>query len=151
MKTPALITDGQRLISAKGPHGHAIPTYDDGYGPLFIWQTSLGNFGMAGGIIRAQTWEDAYAICEDEFFPAGDDAAAEAQKEIDATPEGDARNHLQACWDEAYGWRNSGSRRMPDGTLSMIYANDLNGDRLDALTAEMLAEWGITLEIENEE
>jgi hypothetical protein len=144
--TSELITDSQRLIAAQSRFGHSIPIYDDGFGPLFIHRDSMG----ISGIVRAQSWEDAYSICEDEFFPSGDDDAAEEQKLIEATPEGDRRDHLQACWDEAYGWRHSGSRRMPDGTLSMIYAKDLNGDSLELLTPELLERLEITLQIENE-
>jgi hypothetical protein len=142
--TSALITDSQRLVSGKSRFGHSIPIYDDGFGPLFIHQDSMG----ISGIVRAKSWEDAYGICEDEFFPAGDDDAAEEQKLIEAMPEGDKRDHLQASWEEAYGWR-SGSRRMPDGTLSIIYAKDLNGDSLELLTPELLKRLEITLQIEN--
>jgi hypothetical protein len=39
---------------------------------------------------------------------------------------------------------------MPDGTLSMIYAKDLNGDSLELLTPELLERLEITLQIENE-
>jgi hypothetical protein len=143
--TSALITDSQRLVAAKSRFGHPIPTYDDGFGPLFIHRDSMG----ISGIVRAQSWEDAYSICEDEFFPAGDDDAVEEQKLIEAMPEGDKRDHLQACWDESFGWR-SGSRRMPDGTLSVIYAKDLNGDSLELLTPKLLERLEITLQIENE-
>ncbi len=149
MKTPnsvSLITDSQSLVSAKGRFGHSIPVYDDGFGSLFVWQTTCGNFGMVGGIVRAQSWEDAYSICEDEFMPAGDKEAGEEQIRIQAMEDGEEKNHAQACWDEAYGYRNN-SRTEKDGSQSSIYAKDLNGDRLDSLTPAMLAEWEITLEI----
>lgn len=142
----SLITDDQALVSAAGRFGHSIPTYDDGFGQLYVWQTTLGNFGIVGGIVRAQSWEDAYSICEDEFFPAGDVDAAKDHAEIEALPEGKERDHLQACWDEAYGYRGN-SRKEADGSRSSVYAKDLNGDRLDVLTAELLAQLEITLEI----
>lgn len=145
----ALISDDQRLVSAKGQFGRAIPVYDDGFGPLFVWQTSLGNFGMVGGIVRAQTWEDAYSICEDEFFPAGDEDARKDQAVIDAMECDEERAHAQACFDEAFGYRGN-SRKEKDGTLSIIYAKDLSGDRLDLLTHELLARLEITLQIEDE-
>jgi len=72
MKTE-LITDSQSLVSAKSRFGHPIPIYDDGYGPLFVHRDSMG----ISGIVRAQTWEDAYSICEDEFFPAATETAEE--------------------------------------------------------------------------
>jgi len=137
-----LITDEQSLVSAKSRFGHAIPVYDDGFGPLFIHRDSMG----ISGIVRAQTWEDAYSICEDEFFPAGDEDAAKDFAEIEATPEGEERDHLRACWDEAYGYRGN-SLRLKDGTQSSIYAKDLNGDSLDLLTPELVAQLEITLEI----
>ena len=72
-----LITDEQRLISATGRFGHAIKVYDDGFGPLWIHRDSMG----ISGIVRAQTWEEAYSICEDEFFPACDLTMEEIVKE----------------------------------------------------------------------
>ena len=132
--TSTLITDTQTLTGAKSRFGHDIPIYDDGFGPLFIHRDSMG----ITAIVRAQTWEDAYSICEDEFFPAADDEA------------GEEKEHAQACWDESYGYRGN-TRRMPDGTLSSVYARDLNGDWLDMLTPALLAELEITLTIEESE
>jgi hypothetical protein len=175
MKTP-LITDEQTLNGATSRFGHAIPVYDDGYGPLFIHRNSIG----ISGIVRAQTWHDAYSICEDEFFPAGDDfnpedfktvyksgrelwlhenggkwedwqALSEEQKDAiyrspgkDVPFEGEFSEH--PYWQEQYGFRGN-SRKESDGTLSSIYAKDLNGDSLDLLTPELLAELEITLNI----
>jgi len=137
----ALINDEQSLRGAAHQRGHKIPTYDDGYGPLWIHRDSLG----ITGIVRAQTWEDAYGICEDEFFPDADEEADEERARIDAMPEGEERNHAQACWDEAYGYRSSGRRTLD--ACSYIYAKDLNGDSLDRLTDELVTGLGITLEI----
>lgn len=95
------------------------------------------------GIVRAQTWEDAYSICEDDFFPAADEDAARDHEDI-KTP------HDQDCWDEAYGYRGNG-RKMEDGSISYIYAKDLNGDALDLLTPKLLAQLEITLEITGNE
>ena len=148
MKTQeTLITDDQSLDGASMHEGRVkIDVYDDGYGPLFIHRDSMG----ISGIVRAQTWEDAYSICEDEFFPSGDEDASKDMDEIEAMEEGEERNHLQACWDEAYGYRNN-TRRMDDGSLSCIYAKDLNGDSLELLTPELIERLGITLEISNNE
>ena len=144
--TSALITDEQSLVGAKSRFGYSIPVYDDGFGQLFIHRDSMG----VSGIVRAQTWEDAYGICEDEFFPAGDSDAGEEIEEIEAMPDGEEKNHAQACWDESYGYRGS-PRKEKDGSLSSIYAKDLNGDQLDVLTPELLAQLEITLQIENNE
>lgn len=73
----SLIKDGQRLVGAKSRFGHKIATYDDGCGPLFIHRDSMG----ISGIVRAQTWEDAYSICEDEFFPEASETWEEMEKE----------------------------------------------------------------------
>lgn len=73
----SLINDTQRLVGAKSRFGHKIATYDDGCGPLFIHRDSMG----ISGIVRAQTWEDAYSICEDEFFPEADETIEEIVKE----------------------------------------------------------------------
>lgn len=75
--TNELIQDGQRLISAKTAGGYEIQTYDNGFGPLWIHRNSIG----ISGIVRAQTWEDAYSICEDEFFPEADETVEQLQKE----------------------------------------------------------------------
>jgi hypothetical protein len=137
--------DNQRLVGAKTRFGNVIPTYDDGFGPLWIHRNSMG----ISGIVRAQTWEDAYSTCEDEFFPAADEEAAADRANIDTELIDEEASHLQACWDEAYGYRGN-TRRMPDGTLSSIYARDLNGEALDLLTPELIAELGLTLTIETE-
>ena len=140
MKTE-LINDSQSLIGATMRDGRIkVPVYDDGYGPLFIHRDSMG----ISGIVRAKTWEDAYSICEDEFFPAGDEDAAEEMDRIDSMPDGKERNHAQACFDEAYGYRGNG-RKESDGSISYIYAKDLNGDSLEILTPSLLAALEITL------
>lgn len=71
-------TDEQSLVSVKSESGHIdYPIYDDGYGPLWVHRNSIG----ISGIVRAQTWRDAYEICEDEFFPEADETMEEIQKE----------------------------------------------------------------------
>lgn len=73
-----MITDSQTLKGAKyGTGDYAIKTYDDGFGPLWISRNSIG----INGIVRAQTWETAYEICEDEFFPEADESMDEIIKE----------------------------------------------------------------------
>lgn len=136
------LPDDKRLDSATSRFGSSIPVYDDGFGPLWIHRDSMG----ISGIVRAQTWEDAYSICEDEFFPSGDGDAAEEMAKIEAMPDGEERNHAQACFDEAFGYRGNG-RRESDGSTSYIYAKDLNGDSLDPLTDQLVADLGISLSI----
>lgn len=190
-----LIQDGDSLISAKHAYSiHAIDTYDDGYGPLWISRNSMG----ISGIVRAQSWEDAYEICEDEFFPEADESVEELVKEYGfrrdhrkvvkdssvtvatdnlnagerferypddypqgklvpeflrwetiETPDPDAwiENEL---FTEAYGFRPNGPRK-GDVHNHGIYSKDLNGDYLDLLTPEMVADMQIELTIKHEE
>jgi hypothetical protein len=176
MKT--LITDGQRLVGAKSRFGSSIPVYDDGFGELFIHRDSTG----ISGIVRAQTWEVAYEICEDEFFPEADETVEQLQaeygyrrdhKRVVMTPLGErfesedfpiSLNQFMR-WEtietpdptawmendlfcEAYGFRPNGPNAK-DKLRHGIYAKDLNGDSLDTLTAEFIAELEITLQIED--
>lgn len=178
-----LINDTQSLTGATSRFGNPIPIYDDGYGLLYISRDSMG----INGIVRAQSWEDAYSICEDEFFPEASETIEDIQREYgfkrttekivkDAsgeervarfpedypheakgvtfvrwqtteTPDPDAwaDNEL---FQEAFGFRPNG----PNATDTLkhgIYAKDLNGDYMDVLTPELLAELEITLSIEN--
>jgi hypothetical protein len=139
MKTPTsdLIQDSQSLVSVTNQFGRKLPVYDDGYGPLFIHRDSMG----ISGIVRAQTWEDAYSICQDEFFPSAGEEANDEPK----------TDHDQACWDESFGFRPNGKGGPTPEKDFGIYAKDLNGDRLDLLTPQLLSDLGLTLEIvENE-
>ncbi len=140
------MNDNQTLNAAHTQYRNPIQTYDDGYGPLFILRDSMG----IQGIIRARTWEDAYEIAEDEFFPDADEEAAEELTRIESLPEGKERDHAQACWDESYGYRNNG-RRTLEGTTSHLYARDLNGEALDQTTqSELLTRYNIALDITTE-
>jgi len=75
--TTELIQDGDKLIGAKYQSGYEIATYDYGFGPLWISRNSIG----INGIVRAQTWEDAYGICKDEFFPEADETVEQLRAE----------------------------------------------------------------------
>lgn len=77
------MNDNQTLNAARFNHGSPIPVYDDGYGPIFILRDSMG----IQGIIRARTWEDAYSIAEDEFFPEASETIDELMKEYNHTRE----------------------------------------------------------------
>jgi hypothetical protein len=195
MRDPIMLADNQSLVSAKYKgSGYEILTYDEGFGPLWISRNSIG----INGIVRAQTWEGAYSICEDEFFPEADETVEELKKEYGfkrehvkvirstiSIPESERPSYLGAFekvaelsdytdngrlpdglflrWEtvetsdpdawienelftEAYGFRNNG-RNDRDKLGHGIYQKDLNGDSLDPLTDEMLAEMGIELVI----
>lgn len=114
--------------------GHDVPVYDDMFGEIFICRDSIGILG----IVRAQTWEDAYSICEDEFFPSADEEAFDIPFE-------EMSDHEQACWDEAYGYRPNGRGGPTPEEDHGIYTKDLNGDRLDVLTQSLMDELEIKL------
>lgn len=130
-----MIIDEQTLNGASTGHGSPIPIYDDGYGPLWIHRGSMG----ITGIVRARSWYDAYSLCEDEFFPDADENEEDWIKEYG---EDFVEN---PCWQEAFGFRNNSRNGSP------IYAKDLNGDRLDLLTPELVGALGITLDIRDPE
>ena len=188
-----LIKDGQSFNGARSKFGRELSTYDDGFGPLWISRNSIS----INGIVRAQTWEDAYSICEDEFFPEADESLAELVKEYGfkrehkkvvkdssvltatercgvgerfeeyprdypegklvpefvkwvtiETPDAEAWSENE-LFQESYGFRNNGPNAK-DKHKHGIYAKDTNGDLLDRLTPELVAELGIVLEIEDE-
>ena len=72
-----LIADNQTLKGATYHSKYPIKTYDDGYGPLWISRNSIG----INGIVRAKTWDTAYSICEDEFFPEAEESIEDIVKE----------------------------------------------------------------------
>jgi hypothetical protein len=187
-----LITDEQTLESACYQNSqYPIATYDDGYGRLWISRNSIG----INGIVRARTWEDAYGICEDEFFPEADETIEQIVKEYGfkrehkkvvkdssvlaasehcnagerferypedypngklvpefvrwvtiVTPDADSWTENE-LFQEAYGFRPNGAN-VRDKIGHGIYSKDLNGDALDLLTPEMVAELEIFLDIE---
>jgi len=87
------------------------------------------------GIIRAQTWEEAWSTAEDEIFPRANEEDVE-NFEKDYGPDWSE----DGAWNESYGFSGSNG----------IYEKDLNGDYLNPLTQQNCEEWGITLEIETE-
>ena len=167
--TPPLITDEQRLVGAKTRFDNKIAIYDDGFGGLFIHRDTMG----ISGIVRAQTWNDAHSICEDEFYPEASETIEEMKKDYSTVSkherELDDQGNFKgwkrveepcedftqnAAWQENFGYRPNGPRAgkrdngEPRDPLGHgIYAKDLNGDSLDRLTPELMAELGITLEI----
>lgn len=126
--------DGLELTSVKTFFGHSVPVYDDGFGSLYIHRDSMG----ISGVVKAQTWEDAYEICEDEFFPSADEDAFAADWE-------EMNDHEQACWNEAYGYRPNGQGGPTPENDRGVYAKDLNGESLDLLTPQLADELQLTV------
>ena len=125
------LADNQSLKSAATRYGNSIKTYDDGFGPLWVIQNSMG----IEGIVRAESWEDAWSTAEDEIFPRANEEDVE-NFEKDYGPDW----MDDGCWNESYGFSGSNG----------IYEKDINGDYLNPLTTKNCEEWGITLEIETE-
>ena len=126
------LNDNQCLKGATSDN-HTLATYDDGSGHLYITRNSMG----LTGIIRADSWEDAYSIDDDEFQPTADPDDCKLSE--------DASEDEQNAWQEAYGFRPSGPNHT-EGDRG-IFARDLNGDHLDALTQEHMDQYGIKLEV----
>ncbi len=131
---PSDLNDELQFTGATSFFGTAIPIYDDGYGQLFIHRDSMG----ISGIVRALTWEDAYSICEDEFFPEASDTVDEFVAEY-----GDDFME-DVGWQEAYGFRPNGPNTS-DKVSHGIYAKDPNGGYLDLLTDALAEELQINL------
>lgn len=133
-----MIHDGQSLVGAKSRFGSPIRTYDNGFGPLWVLQDSMG----IAGIVRAQTWEEAYECCEDEIFPSVDlSDAADFEKDF-------GENWIEdASWNEQYGIRPNGPRETGG---SCYYRKDLNGELLNPLTETLAKELEISVEISDE-
>ena len=167
--------NNQRLVGAR-TYESEIQVYDGGFGPLWIYRHSLG----IGGIVRAKTFENAYEVLEEEFFPEADESAEMLQRKY-----GFRREHVKIVMDPVNGERPAKyPDDYPDGKLALplirwdvidtpdseawaenelfceaygfrpfgrgIYAV-VDGESLDKLTPALQAELGITLEIEEEE
>jgi hypothetical protein len=83
------ITDNQALLGAT--HGaFRVPTYDNGYGPLWALHESFGNFSSVTAVIRAQSFETAHEIAEQEFLPEASETIEELKEEY-----GFKREHIK--------------------------------------------------------
>lgn len=78
-----LITDNHKLVSVTNEYGRELPIYDDGDGPLWIFRDTMG----IQGIVRATSWEKAFEICQDEFYPEASETIEELRKEYNYTIE----------------------------------------------------------------
>jgi hypothetical protein len=110
---------------------YPMRTYDDGYGPLWLYRESLGPLG----IVRAETWEDAWSCVEDEILDDADPDLWDEDERAAAT----ANEPPEGC-----GYRPSGSGDH-SWNQTGIYQQDLNGNSLDLLTPELMEEYGIVI------
>ena len=128
------VYEEKSLVGALSRFGNPIPVYDDYIGQLYVYRDSMG----VEGIVRAMSWEDAYGICQDEFIMEATETVEELEKEYGE----DWIEH--ECFQESYGFRPNGPNQS-DKLQHGIYAKDVNGEALDVLTNEMLAQWEISL------
>lgn len=75
------IEDNQSVIKVLDRNGNEVPFYDDGFGPLWLYSSSCGNFTYAAAAVRAQNESDAWEIVQDEFLPECDLTIDEIVKE----------------------------------------------------------------------
>jgi hypothetical protein len=147
--TPALILnlpDDFSLSRVVNEFDRELKFYDNGFGPLWVLRDSMGIVG----IVRAETWEEAYECAEDELFPEADEATWEAMaKECDHT------GHLDTLmdndiWQENYGMRPNG-RNSTDTHGHGVYQKDLNGEALDRLTPALAETLRLSVYVEQSE
>jgi len=130
------INDGQSLDSAS-KSGHPLRTWDDGFGPLWIYRECFGPVG----IVRAQTWEDAWECVVDEIMDDADmddafDPACGANQETGELAEG--------CYFRGNGIPSN------DGLNEPIASEDLNGSSLDSLSDDLASALGIEIKVSSD-
>lgn len=101
-----------------------VDFWDDGYGPLWVSRNCLS----IDGVVRAQSWEDAYQCAIDELLPDYDYNAEDFDE--DGNPP------------EGVGWRDGGVPINPKLNAPM-YQKDLNGQAIVPLTPELAEDLGI--------
>lgn len=107
-------------------NGNVLKVYDGGFGPLWLYAESLGVIG----VMRAQTWEEAYEIAQDEFMNSVDDC------EMEEWEEEFGENCIEdTCWQEQYCISpNNGFKH-----------RDINGEWLWPLTYELCRKYRLTI------
>lgn len=127
-----LIEDAQSLEGAKSRFGSDIKVWDDGFGDLYIHRDSMG----INGIVRANSWHEAYECVLDEILTP---ISVEDAKELF-----DEMGSEEADLPEGYQYQSN-------STGTGIVYTDLNGDYLDKLNKELLDELEIELIIKEED
>lgn len=99
---------------------HTLRSYDDAYGPAWLYRDASGLVG----VVRARTWEDAWEIVTDEILDDADpDDYANLADDADL-PEG---LHFRSNGAGHNRWNQTG-----------IAQEDLNGSRLEPLTGALI-------------
>ena len=125
------------LASAATCFGNPIRVYDDGIGPLWVLRETLG----VSGIVRAQTWEEAFECCQDAIMNDADpnDPDSYARSFDPKADEGDLA--------EGVYYRPNGEPTI-NGLSSPLCYEDLNGCLLDRLTGDLATALEITVTLE---
>jgi len=131
-------TTTSACISITTDCGTLIRTYDDGQGPLWVYRESTGIYG----VIRAQTWEEAYEIAQDEFMDEATETWEDIAKDCDCANPDDLMDN--AIFQEGYGFRPNGANAR-DTLRHGIYQRDLNGEALDKLTPKLMSALRLTI------
>jgi hypothetical protein len=158
--------------------GYPIKFYvEDSWGQLFILRNSMGIQGIA----QANSWEDAYSVCEDELFDrVSPEEIAEWEKEYSTIYTSGRELWLKENGDDFEKWKslpeeekekayrqgkdipfdsaNGGFMEHPCWHEAYgvsgnngYYAKDLNGESLDLLTDKLIKELDLVLEFEPED
>lgn len=131
--TVKLIDENQHLVSAATGGGHEIRTWDDGFGPLWVYRESTG----VVGVVRSEKFETAYSTVIDEIMPDADPNDPENQPDADGN------------FPECIHWRNSGVPANK-GLKSPIAQEDPAGNSLEGLTFALFKELELRLVINDE-
>lgn len=75
------IEDNQSLKLVRNEYGHIIPHHDDGYGPVWVYHESLGNYSFPFAVVRARNEWEAWEIVQDEFLTECDKTVDELEKD----------------------------------------------------------------------
>jgi hypothetical protein len=133
--------DNQTIISVENANGFSVKFYDEGYGPLFLWHSQLGNFSFLAGVIRAPKLHEAYDILCDQFLPECDMSMDEI---IDEYGEGFSENE-SFC--NEYGFRPNGPNSS-DKHGHGIYQLDWSNEYLSKANGDIT---GLTIKYRTEE
>jgi hypothetical protein len=108
----------------KSQFGRPIRWWDDGFGPMWVYRETMGVLG----VVRAQTWHDAFECVQDEIMDGCtfDELEPEEQEAIKAG------NDV-----EGLTFRSNGVPSSP-WAHGEYAREDLNGCMLDELTPELI-------------
>jgi len=164
------------LHGATSKFGTPLLTYDDGFGPLYVYRDA----GGTTAVIRALSWEDALQIVDDEIFnPISIDELHDAygywihtdvdyaggkvcQAVFEVYPS-DAlhigyfdtlEQARTACLKDAeHHGRDlvEGYRYQSNATGTGVVSFDLNGEQLELLTPQLAKDLGLVLDIRDDD